>query len=86
MPNMALSSPVHLTIHPEEPIRSLAGAAKVVERHASGDFDIQAAKLAEKLKTAKEPEDVRVAEQAFREWVADHGLLLVPPEDSEDAA
>jgi hypothetical protein len=77
---VAIHPPVHLTIHPDEPIRSVDDAVKVVERH--GDMRDPAAKaLLLELSRAQTQSEVETAAHVFREWARSEGLLLVPPED-----
>jgi hypothetical protein len=78
---IALHPPVHLTIHPDEPIRSVDDAVKVVERH--GDLrDPSAQAVVLELTRARSQDEVEAAGNVFREWARSRGLLLVPPEDA----
>lgn len=83
MAGIALHPPVHLIIHPEEPIRSVDDAVKVIERHARDPQSPEAQALMLELSRARTPVEIGRAVQVFREWAADEGLLLVPPEDKE---
>lgn len=77
---VAIHPPVHLTIHPDEPIRTVDDAVKVVERH--GDLrDPTAKALVLELTRARSQGEVEAAADMFREWARGEGLLLVPPED-----
>ena len=42
MAEKALDQPVHLNIHPDEPVRSLDAAAKIIRRHTAGRIDEKA--------------------------------------------
>ena len=42
MAEKALDQPVHLNIHPDEPVRSLDAAAKIIRRHTAGRIDERA--------------------------------------------
>jgi hypothetical protein len=83
MPETALDEPIHLNIHPDEPIRSLDAAAKVIHRHAGDRLDARARARAvlRRMADASTPAAVAGAAHAFREWARAEGLLLVPPED-----
>lgn len=80
MAGIAIHPPVHLTIHPDEPIRTVDDAVKVVERHGDlRDPTVQALLL--ELTRARTQNEVETAGDVFREWARTKGLLLVPPED-----
>jgi hypothetical protein len=81
MAEFAIHPPVHLRIHPDEPIRSLDAAAKVVHRHAGDHPDQRTEALIRRLESVSTPEAADAAGNAFRDWAAEHRLLLVPPED-----
>ena len=66
MAEHAIHPPIHLVMHPDEPIRSLEAAAETVLRQ---------------IKSAKTLEQADAAGKAFRAWAEAEGLLLVPPED-----
>jgi len=78
---LAIHPPVHLVLHPDEPVRSLEAAAKVVRRHAGETMDRTTEGVLRRLETAATPEQADEAGLAFRAWAEAHGLLLVPPED-----
>jgi hypothetical protein len=76
----AFHPPVHLVLHPQEPIRTLEDAAKVIERHGHErwrNVDV----LLGRLRGARGEAEIEAAGAAFRRWAEDEGLLLVPPED-----
>jgi hypothetical protein len=50
MPEHAIHPPIHLVIHPDEPIRSLEAAAKVIRRHAGDHLDRKAEELLHRIK------------------------------------
>jgi hypothetical protein len=81
MAELAIHPPVHLVLHPDEPVRSLEAAAKVVRRHAGPIMDRNTEGLLRRLETAVTPEQAEEAGRAFRAWAEAHSLLLVPPED-----
>jgi hypothetical protein len=78
---IAIHPPVHLVIHPDEPIRSVDDAVKVIERHARNPRDPTAKALMLELSRAQSQDEVEAAANIFREWARSEGLLLVPPED-----
>ncbi len=78
---MAIHPPVHLTIHPQEPIRTIDDAVKVVERHARDPKSAQAEALLLELTRARTTDEIEMAGNEFRKWARSEGLLLVPPED-----
>jgi hypothetical protein len=80
MAEFAIHPPVHLRIHPDEPIRSIEAAAKVVRRHAGETMDAAAEALLHRLERAATPAQADAAGQAFRSWAKTQGLLLVPPD------
>ena len=82
MPETVLDRPVHLKAHPDEPIRSLDAAAKVIHRHVAGRADEQAQDVLRRMADASTPAAVSAAGAAFRAWAEKEGLLLVPPEDT----
>jgi hypothetical protein len=85
MAEHAIHPPIHLVIHPDEPIRSLEAAAKVIRRHAGDRLDRNAEDLLHRIKDASTLEQADAAGKAFRAWAEAEGLLLVPPEDDERA-
>jgi hypothetical protein len=82
MAEFAIHPPVHLRIHPDEPIRSLEAALKVVQRHAGEHLDRRTESLLHRLESASTPQEADAAGNAFRAWAGEHGLLLIPPEDT----
>jgi hypothetical protein len=82
MAEKALDQPVHLKLHPDEPVRSLDAAAKVIHRHTAGRVDEKAQAVLRAIADASSPRGVAAASGAFRRWARDEGLLLVPPEDA----
>ena len=82
MAEKALDQPVHLKIHPDEPVRSLDAAAKIIHRHTAGRIDEKAQAVLRAIADASSPRGVAAASGAFRRWAKDEGLLLVPPEDA----
>jgi hypothetical protein len=84
MGELAIHPPVHLVIHPDEPIRSLEAAAKVVRRHAREHLDPEAEALLHRIESAATPEQADEAGAAFRAWAEAEGMLLVPPEDGPE--
>jgi hypothetical protein len=83
MAELAIHPLVHLKTHPDEPVRSLEAAAKVVQRHAELPMDRTTEGLLHRLETAVTPEQADEAGKAFRAWANAHDLLLVPPEDKK---
>jgi hypothetical protein len=80
MAERAVHPPIHLVTHPDEPIRSLEAAAKVIRRHAGDHLDPNAQDL---LQHASMLQEADAAGNAFRAWAEAQGLLLVPPEDGK---
>ncbi|TMJ88867.1 MAG: hypothetical protein E6G76_09495 [Alphaproteobacteria bacterium] len=85
MAEHAIHPPIHLVTHPDEPIRSLEAAAKVIRRHAGELPRPQRAGLLQQLKHASTLQEAEAAGNAFRAWAEAQGLLLVPPEDGKRA-
>jgi hypothetical protein len=83
MPEHAIHPPIHLVTHPDEPIRSLEAAAKVIRRHAGDCPDRNAQDLLEQIKRASTLQEADAAGKAFRAWAEAQGLLLIPPEDGK---
>jgi hypothetical protein len=52
MAEHAIHPPIHLVTHPDEPIRSLEAAAKVIRRHAGDYLDRNAQDLLQHIKHA----------------------------------
>jgi len=89
MAEHAIHPPIHLVIHPDEPIRSLDAAAKVIRRDAGDHLDRKARNCCTGSK-ALDPRRGRrhrrgLSRQGFRTWAEAEGLLLVPPDDDEHA-
>jgi hypothetical protein len=82
MAEFAIHPPVHLVVHPDEPIRSLEAAAQVVRSHAGDRLDGRTTGLLHRIERASTPEEADQAGRAFRAWAEARGLLLVPPEDA----
>ena len=78
---LAIHPPVHLVIHPDEPIRTVDDAIKVVERHAPDPSAADAQQVLRHLSGARTSDEVEAAGRLFRDWAKRTGLLLVPPED-----
>ena len=85
MAEHAIHPPIHLVTHPDEPIRSLEAAAKVIRRHAGDGLDRNAQDLLQQIKHASTLQEADAAGTAFRAWAEAQGLLLVPPEDGKRA-
>jgi hypothetical protein len=85
MAEHAIHPPIHLVIHPDEPIRLLEAAAKVIRHHAGDHLDRKAQELLHRIKGALTLEEADAAGKAFRAWAEAEGLLLVPPEDDARA-
>ena len=66
MAERALHPPIHLVIHPDEPVRSLEAAAKVVRRHAASHPDRKAEDLLKRIETASTAAQAEAAGKAFR--------------------
>jgi hypothetical protein len=81
MTDFAIHPPVHLTSHPDEPIRSLEAAERYVKRHMEGRVDAGAVEVIRRLESVRTSEEADAAGQAFKQWASHAGLLLVPPED-----
>jgi hypothetical protein len=78
---IAIHPPVHLTLHPDEPIRTVDDAIKVIERHGRHPESTETQVLLIQLARARTQDEVERAGNSFREWARREGLLLVPPED-----
>ena len=85
MAEHAIHPPIHLVTHPDEPIRSLEAAAKVIRRHVGGSLDRSAQDLLQQIKLALTLQEADAAGTAFRAWAEAQGLLLVPLEDGKRA-
>jgi len=80
MAEHAIRPPIRLVIHPDEPIRSLEAAAKVIRRQAGDQLDRKTEELLRRIKGATTLEAADAGGEAFRAWAEAEGLLLVPPE------
>src|SRR5262249_19163538 len=78
MAEHAIHPPIHLVTHPDEPIRSLEAAAKVIRRHAGGQRDRRAEHVLHQIKSAGTLEEAEAAGNAFqsRRSMADAPRLL----------
>ncbi|MBV9239401.1 MAG: hypothetical protein JOZ94_26485 [Xanthobacteraceae bacterium] len=81
MASLAIHPPVHLTLHPDEPIRTVEDAIKVVLRHARDAESQETQRLVAALNHAQSQEQADQVAVLFRDWAQAEGLLLVPPED-----
>jgi uncharacterized membrane-anchored protein len=79
---VAIHPPVHLVIHPDEPIRTVDDAVKVIERHARHPDSAETKALLLQLTRARSQREVEAAANRFRQWAEKEGLLMVPPEDA----
>jgi len=55
MAEHAIHPPIHLVTHPDELIRSLEAAAKVIRRHAGDQLDRKAEHVLHQIKSAATP-------------------------------
>jgi hypothetical protein len=81
MTGLAFHPPVHLVIHPDEPIRTVDDAVKVIERHARDPHGPEAEAVMLRLTRAANSAELEAAANVFRDWAKAEGLLLLPPED-----
>ncbi len=81
MASLAIHPPVHLTLHPDEPIRTVKDALKVVLRHARDAESRETQRLVTALNHAQSQEQADQVAVLFRDWAQAEDLLLVPPED-----
>jgi hypothetical protein len=81
MAEAAFHPPVHLKTHPDEPIRTIEAAAKVVRRHQEKHQDQRSAEVLARLENVITIADAEAAGRMFSDWAKAEGLLLVPPED-----
>src|SRR5262249_55058815 len=65
---------------PDEPIRSLEAAAKVIRRQAGDQLDRKTEELLRRIKGAMTLEAADAGGEAFRAWAEAEGRLLGPPE------
>jgi len=65
MAEHAIRPPIRLVIHPDEPIRSLEAAAKVVRRHADDRLDRKTEEVLRPIKGATTLEETGAAGKAF---------------------
>ena len=82
MPELAIHPPVHLTLHPDEPIRSVEAAIKVIERHLETQPDPPSIELVARLRAIDTPDRSAEASLAFARWARERGLLLSPPTET----
>jgi hypothetical protein len=68
MAEHAIHPPIHLVTHPDEPIRSLEAAAKVIHRHAGDHLDRNAQDLLQQIKRASTLQEADAVGTAFRAW------------------
>jgi hypothetical protein len=81
MAEAAFHPPLHLKTHPDEPIRTIEAAAKVVRRHQEKHQDQRSAEVLARLENVISVADAEAAGRMFGDWARSEGLLLVPPED-----
>jgi hypothetical protein len=86
MASLAIHPPVHLTIHPDEPIRTVEDAIKIVQRHAPDRQSRETQRLVAALSHAQSQEQADRVAVSFRSWAQAEGLLLVPPEDRRNVS
>jgi hypothetical protein len=68
-------------MHPEEPIRSLEAALRVVRQYAGEGPNKLTEGVIHRLEAATTPHQADEAGKAFRAWAEAQGILLIPPED-----
>ena len=81
MASLAIHPPVHLTLRPDEPIRTIEDALKVVLRHAREAESRETQRLVAALNHVQSQEQADRVAVLFRNWAEAEDLLLVPPED-----
>jgi len=79
MPDLAIHPPIHVTTHPDEPIRSLSAAVKFVRRHSESRSDPHTIELLARLEGASSEDAADQAGRAFAEWARERKLLLAMP-------
>ncbi len=79
MPDFAIHPPVHVTTHPDEPIRSVSAAIKFVRRHDEDRQDPQTIELLARLEGVSNADAADGAGWAFAEWAGERHLLLAVP-------
>jgi hypothetical protein len=85
MAEHAIHPPIQLLTHPDEPIRSLEAAAKVIRRYTGDYLDRNSQDLLQEIKHTSTLQKADAAGKAFRAGAEAQGLLLVPPEDGKRA-
>jgi hypothetical protein len=68
MAEHAIHPPIHLLTHPDEPIRSLEAAAKVIRRHTGDYLDRNSQDLLQEIKHTSTLQEADAAGKAFRAW------------------
>jgi hypothetical protein len=81
MASLTIHPPVHLTLHPDEPIRTVDDALEVVLRHARDAESRETERLVAALNHTHSQEQADRVAVLFRNWAQAEDLLLVPPED-----
>jgi len=81
MRDLAIHPPIHVTTHPDEPIRGLSAAAKFVRRHvdAQAPQDPGTIELLALLDGASDEQAADATGRAFAQWAQEHNLLLAMP-------
>jgi hypothetical protein len=81
MPDFAINPPVHVG-KPEVIVRSVEQAADFVRKCGMANLDGETSRLLEQLHNVQSPEQARDAGRAFKTWLGQRDLLLVPPDAS----
>jgi hypothetical protein len=82
MADLAIHPPVHVTPHPDEPIRSVHAAAQFIRRHSAEQLDQTSLELVRRLESANDERSAELAGRAFAQWAQERGLLVAPPVDT----
>jgi hypothetical protein len=82
MAALAIHPPVHLTLYPSEPIRTVETAADVVRHYAQQHPAATVGRVIFSLEHATNQEEADAAGEVFRAWARHEGLLVTPPEDT----
>jgi len=72
------SPPVNIEAVPDDPIETIAQAARFLRSHRDGEIDIARDTVLEQLEAARTIEEQQTAAEAFLAWLDAEGLI---PED-----
>lgn len=80
MPNFAIHPPLHIRGTPDRLIRSIGEATSFVKNFQTSSIDASSPALLGRLASVGNPKQAEAVSHAFKIWLKERSLLLVPPD------